>query len=87
MILECAVSVSDGEVSSEEMLSEVNTVRTNMKEILDKLNDAEGADAVFSSFEPDEETAPATPVYNNKNFYILAGIAVAAILVLVLLFK
>lgn len=87
MILECAVSVSDGEVSSEELLNEVNSVRNNMKEILDKLNSASDAEEAFSSFEPNEETIPESPRYNNKNFYIASGVAVAIILLLILLFK
>ncbi|MBQ9071175.1 MAG: hypothetical protein IJY23_07520 [Clostridia bacterium] len=87
MILECALSITDGEVSPDEMLREVTAVRDNMKQILEKLDETKDVEKAFASFEPEEEPVADEPKYDNKKFYIYAGLAVAVILLLVLLFK
>ena len=86
IILECALSVIDGEVSSEEMLSEVNTLRESMKDLCNKFDESGSADGMFNAVAKEHEVPmPEEKVYDNKKFYIYGGIAVAVVLILVLL--
>ena len=85
LVLECAVSVNDGEVSSEEMLREVNVMRDSMKELCEKMNESESAADAFNAVVPEEEAPAPVHVYDNKKFYIACGIGAAVLIVLVLL--
>lgn len=87
ILLECALSVEDGEVSNEEILREVNTMRGSMKEIADTFDSVGSAGGTIESIEKEQEIEmPEPKIFDNKNFYIYGGIAAAAILILVLLF-
>ena len=85
LLLECAVCVNDGEVTSEDMLREVNTMRESMRELCEKLDEKGNAKDAFIAVSPEEE-APVPPrVYDNKNFYIACGIGACVIIALLLI--
>ena len=87
ILLECALSVEDGEVSSEEMLREVNTIRTSMKEICATFDEVGGATDTFNSIEKEQTVeVPEQKVFNNKDFYIWGSIIAVAALILTLIF-
>ncbi len=86
VLLECAVSVIDGECTSEEIADEVSLLRQNVKELTDKAEAIGAAEAVAELFrEQKENEKPDEPkVFDNRSFYIGAGI-LAAVIVIVLL--
>ena len=87
ILLECALSVEDGEVSSDEMLREVNTIRGSMKEVCDTFDNVGDAEGTFNAIE--EEQTPKMPepkVFDNTQFYIYGGIAIAAVIILLIIF-
>ncbi|MBE6537445.1 MAG: hypothetical protein E7673_05775 [Ruminococcaceae bacterium] len=87
ILLECALSVEDGEVSSEEMLREVNTIRGSMKEICETFDSVGSAGGTIESIEKEQQVdMPEPKVFDNKNFYIYGGIAAAVVLILVIIF-
>ena len=87
ILLECALSVEDGEVSSDEMLREVNNIRTSMKEICATFDEVGGAANTFNSIEKEQEPdIPEPKIFNNKDFYIWGSIIAAAALILTLIF-
>ena len=53
LLLECAVCVNDGEVTSEDMLREVNTLRESMKELCEKLDEKGNAEEAFAAVVPE----------------------------------
>ena len=85
LVLECAVSVTDGEVSSEEMLREVNVIRESMRELCEKINETDSAEDAFNAIVPEEEAPTMPKIYDNKRFYIACGIGAATLIALVLL--
>ena len=88
VILESAVSVSDGDVVDDEILREVSTLRENLKEVFAKVDESNDANAAFDAIE--EETSlpiPEQKVYDNKKFYIYASIFAAAVIIVLLLSK
>lgn len=85
LLLECAVSVNDGEVAPDDMLREVNTLRESMKELCDKLDEKGNAEDAFVAVSPEEEMPEPPRVYDNKRFYISCGIGALALLTLVLI--
>lgn len=87
ILLECALSVEDGEVSPEEMLREVNTIRSSMKEICDTFDSVGNAEGTFNSIEKEQEVQiPEPKVFDNKKFYIWGSVIAAAALILVFFF-
>lgn len=87
MLLECALSVTDGEVSDDEIISEVGTLRANMKEICSKVSELGNAKDAFEALSPEEPEAKEEPKYDNKRFYIIASIVAVAVIVLMVLLK
>lgn len=87
MILESALSITDTEVSPEEIRNEIGLLRKSAKEICDKQNETGDFDQTFKSFETEEEPIPEGPKYDNKKFYIGGAIAIVALIILVILFK
>ena len=85
LLLECAVSVNDGEVTSEDMLREVNTLRESMKDLCDKLDEKGNAKDAFTAVTPEEEIPEPPRVYDNKRFYIACGVGALVIIALVLI--
>ena len=87
ILLECAISVEDGEVANDEILREVNTIRASMKEVCDTFDTVGSAEGTFDSIEKEQEVPmPEEKVFDNKQFYIWGSIAAAAVLLLVLIF-
>ena len=88
IVLECALSVEDGEVQADEMLREVNTLRDSMREILEKLDAYGNAKDAFAEIcKPEDEEVDNSPKYDNKTFYIAATAIVLAIFIIILIFK
>ncbi len=88
VLLECAVSIRDGECTSDEIAEEISMLRQNVKELADKAAAQGGAaEAIAELFreQRDAEKSPEVKVYNNKSFYITAGIAAVVIVVLFLI--
>ena len=85
LMLECALSVTDGEISSDEILREVNTVRESMKELCEKLDESENPSEAFLAVAPEEEIPEPAHTYDNKRFYIACGIGAAVLIALVLI--
>ena len=88
VLLECAISVMDGECSADEMAEEIALLRNNVKELTDKIAEgANAADTISELFrnQRENEEAPQIKTYNNKSFYITAGIAAAVIVLLLLI--
>ena len=85
LVLECAVSVTDGDVSSEEMQREVNVMRESMRELCEKLDEASSPEDAFTAVVPEEEEPAPVHVYDNKRFYIACGVGAAALILLILL--
>ena len=87
ILLECAISVEDGEVSSEEILREVNTIRSSMKELCDTFDTLGSAGSTIDSIEKEQTVEmPEPKVFDNKQFYIWGSVIAAAALILVLIF-
>ena len=86
VLLECAVSVRDGECTSDEIAEEISLLRQNVKDLTDKATALGAAEAISELFrEQSENEKPDEPkVFDNKSFYIGAGI-LAAVIVIVLL--
>ena len=87
MLLESAISITDGEVSSDELRNEISILRGTAGEICEKIKETGDAKEAFKSFELPEEELPESPKYDNKKFYIGGAIAVAVILILIIIFK
>ena len=85
LLLECALSITEGEVSAEEMLREVATIRESMKELCEKLDEAESTSEAFDAVLPEPEEPEPIHVYDNKKFYIASAIGAGVIILLVLL--
>lgn len=71
IVLECAVSITDGCVFDDEMINEIRVLRDNVSALCDKI-DAENAKESFAAIckeEAGEEDKP-EPVRSNKAFYI-----------------
>ncbi len=87
ILLECALSIEDGEVANDEILREVNTIRGSMKEVCDTFDSVGNAENTFDSIEKEQTVEmPEPKVFDNKQFYIWGSIAAAAALILVFLF-
>lgn len=88
MLFECALSISDGEVSSDEMAAEIKSVRANVREICDKLDLSLPINEAFASVcdaeSPDEDETPA-PARSNKVFYITAAVMFIFLIVIMIL--
>lgn len=85
LVLECALSITDGDISSEEMLREVNVMRCSMTELCEKLDETGSAEEAFTAVAPEEEIPEAPRTYDNKRFYIACSIGAAALIVLILI--
>ena len=86
ILLECALSVEDGEVSNEEMLREVNTMRQSMKEVCNTFDEVGSAESTFTSIEKEQEVPmPEPKVFNNRDFYIYGSIIAGIALILALI--
>lgn len=87
ILLECALSVEDGEVSPEEMLREVNTMRSSMKEICETFDSVGSAESTIDSIEKEQQVdMPEPKVFNNKDFYIYGGIIAVIAIILTIIF-
>lgn len=87
ILLECALSIEDGEVANDEILREVNTIRGSMKEICETFDNVGNAENTFDSIEKEQTVEmPEPKTFDNKQFYIWGSIAAAAALILVFLF-
>ena len=83
MIYECAVGISEGECSDDEIASEIASMRSSVRELIEKICSAPDRLAAFCSEldETDgEEPAVQEPVRDNKKFYIVASIVAAVLL-------
>lgn len=85
LLLECAVSVNDGDVTPEDMLREVNTLRESMKDFCDSLDEKGNAEDAFAAVAPEEEEPEAPRVYDNKRFYIACGVGAIVLIALMLI--
>ncbi len=85
LILECALSITDGDVSPEEMLREVNVMRDSMNELCEKLDETGNAEDAFTAVSPEERIPEVPRTYDNKRFYIACSIGAAALIVLILI--
>ncbi len=86
VILECAVSITDGEVFDDEMLREITAIRESVRELYAKIDEAGSAVAALSEiYKESEESVPEVKTYDNKKFYIGAGIAVIIIIIIMIL--
>jgi len=82
IVLECALSIEDGEVSEDEILREVTNVRCSMKEVCDTFDQVGNADGTFETIEKEQEIPEEEPkTYDNKQFYIWGSIIAAAALI------
>ena len=87
ILLECALSVEDGEVTAEEMLREVNTMCNSMKEICATFDEVGSAENTFDSIEKEQEVeVPEPKIFNNKDFYIWGSVIAGIALILTLIF-
>lgn len=87
ILLECALSVENGEVSSDEILREVNTMRGSMKEICDTFDNLGDAKNTFDTIEKEQQPdIPEPKVFDNKQFYIWGSVVAAIALILVFFF-
>ena len=71
ILLECAVSISNGSVFNDEMINEIRILRDNLSALCDKV-DEENVSESFAALckeEAGEEDKP-EPVRSNKAFYI-----------------
>ena len=68
IVLECALSITEGEVSADEMLREVNTIRDNMREIIEKVHEYGNAKDAFAEMCKTDEPEDAVQTFDNKNF-------------------
>ena len=71
IVLECAVSINEGSVFSDEMVNEIRILRDNLSALCDKI-DEENVSESFAALckeESHEEDKP-EPVRSNKAFYI-----------------
>ena len=88
VIMECAVSIEEGEVLNDEIIREITLLRQNIKEITDKIDEVGSAKDAFAILAKEEEPEVAdAPVASNKSFYIYAGIAAIVILIIAALAK
>ena len=85
LLLECAVCVNDGEVTSEDMLREVNTLRESMKELCEQLDEKGNAEEAFAAVVPEEELPEPPRVYDNRRFYIACGVGALVLVALILI--
>ena len=85
LIFECALSITDGEVSEEEIAREVSTVRGSMTELCEKLDGGMETSEAFTAVLPEEEAPVQAPAYDNKKFYIYGSIIAAAIVIILIL--
>lgn len=83
ILLECALSIEDGEVSGDEILREVNNIRSNMKEVCDTFDKVGSAENTFDTIEKEQELPKEEPkTYDNKQFYIWGSIIAGVALIL-----
>ena len=88
IVLECALSVEDGEVSSDEILREVNNIRNSMKEVCETFDNVGNAESTFDAIEKDQELPVEEPkTFDNKQFYIWGSVIAGIALLLTLLLK
>ena len=88
IVLECALSVEDGEVSPDEMLREVNNIRQSMKEVCETFDNVGNAENTFDAIEKEQEIPVEEPkTFDNKQFYIWGSVIAAIALLLTFLIK
>ena len=85
MIFECALSLSDGEANADEMTSEISTIKANVREFIRKFEELGSFKKALDALSPEEEAPAQAPTYDNKSFYIYAGIGVAILVILMVL--
>lgn len=85
MLLECALSISDGDVAEDEILREVGAMRENLREFYQTIDEMGGVTEALDKIAADsEEPAPEVKVYDNRKFYIGASaVALLAIIIVI----
>lgn len=82
ILLECALSVEDGEVSEDEILREIGNIRSSMKEVCDTFDNVGSAESTFDSIEKEQQLPAEEPkTFDNKQFYIWGSIIAAIALI------
>lgn len=71
ILLECAISITDGNVFDDEMINEIRILRENVQQLCEKIDESNVKEsfAALCKEEAGEEDKPA-PVRSNKAFYI-----------------
>lgn len=86
MLLECAVSITDGSVFDDEMVNEIRILRENMQTLCDGVDEGNVTEsfALLCKEEAGEEDKP-EPVRSNKSFYIgaLCTLGVLALIAII----
>lgn len=82
ILLECALSVEDGEVSEDEILREIGNIRSSMKEVCDTFDNVGSAESTFDTIEKEQQLPAEEPkTFDNKQFYIWGSIIAAIALI------
>ncbi len=88
IILECAVCINDGNIIDDELVSEITLIRNNIREFYSKIDElGDVVTALESIYKEEEAPAPEVKRYDNKMFYIIGGIVIAAVAVFMILMK
>ena len=87
LAMESAVAIEGGEILNDEIAREATTLRQSVKEVLDALEGHSAKDAFDAVMPVEDEDEPERPVFDNRMYYIIGGIAIILIIIAVAIFK
>ncbi len=88
IILECAVSITDGEIFDDEVIREITAIRESIRELYAKIDETGSAAAALSDiYKEEEQPQPPAKTYDNKMFYIYGGLAILVVAIILIISK